>query len=89
MQRPEIPIINNVFAQSIEQSRRFSPELLNFVSGILYSSYPAERSAAGATSLSSQVVPPFRPVGPDAKVLHESLLKRRKTGEKKEQERKR
>ena len=53
--------------------------------------------AASSSSLSSQVVPPFRPVGlPGAKVLHESLLKRRKEGKgkgekkkKKEQERKR
>ena len=38
-------------------------------------------------SLPSQVVPPFRPVGPGAKVLHESLLLRKgrkeKMGEKK------
>ena len=54
--------------------------------------------AASSSSLSSQVVPPFRPVGlPGAKVLHESLLERRKEGKgekkkekkKKEQERKR
>ena len=43
--RRRILIINNVFAQSIRQSRRFSPELLNFLSGILHSSYPQpERS---------------------------------------------
>ena len=45
-------------------------------------------AAAEASSLSSQVVPPFRPVGPGAKVLHESSqLKRRKEkkGKKKEQ----
>ena len=53
---------------------------------------PATAAAAGeASSLSSQVAPPFRPVGPGAKVLHESLqLKRRKEkkkekGKKKEQ----
>ena len=43
---------------------------------------PAAAAAAVEASLSSQVVPPFRPAGPGAKVLHESLqLKRRKEKE--------
>jgi hypothetical protein len=69
-------------------SHRFSPELLNFLSGLVYSSFPNKENKTKRGCLShSVVVPPFKPVGPEAKILLYGLKGEKTKGKRTEKER--
>ena len=49
-------------------SKRFSPELLNFLTGIIFMSFPKNKK-----KVEHIFVPPFKVVGPEAELLCEGL----------------
>ena len=55
-------------SQGLQLSKRFSPELLNFLTGIVFMSFPKNKK-----KVEHIFVPPFKVVGPEAELLCEGL----------------
>ena len=63
--------------QSLRLSKRFCPELSNFLAGVLFLSFP-RRDGDGqeeTTRRPVEFVPPFKVLGPDAQLLAQPLQK--------------
>ena len=58
--------------QAVRLSKRFSPEVMNFLVGVVDISCPREKGLNSSQVLLSHV-PPFRPVGPESTILHDLL----------------
>jgi hypothetical protein len=54
-------ISSPILLQSLQHSKRFSPELLNFLVGVIFLSTQKDKE--------STYLPPFKPVGPKASLL--------------------
>eukprot|EP00095_Tigriopus_kingsejongensis_P002460 maker-scaffold1069_size64751-snap-gene-0.13 protein:Tk02460 transcript:maker-scaffold1069_size64751-snap-gene-0.13-mRNA-1 annotation:"nucleolar protein 14 homolog" len=59
--------VATLFAESIRLSKRFSPELLNFLVGLVYLCFPKDKTRV------TPFVPPFKCVGIEAEVLASKL----------------
>lgn len=57
--------------QSLQLSKRFCPELLNFLNGVVYLCIPKR-----ATDKVIPFVPPFKVVGPEAELLAARMKKK-------------
>jgi len=64
--------ICGVFLEAVQLSRRYSPEVTNFLVGILDLCCPEEKGLKSSQVLLNHV-PPFRPVGPESTVFHDLL----------------
>ncbi|TRY77198.1 hypothetical protein TCAL_00081 [Tigriopus californicus] len=59
--------VSSIFVEGIRLSKRFSPELLNFLVGLVYLSFPKDKTQV------TPFVPPFKCVGNEAEVLAPKL----------------
>ena len=57
--------IASIFIEAISISKRFSPELLNFLSGIIFISTPEDKTLSPKIVLQKHV-PPFKPIGKES-----------------------
>ena len=57
--------ISSIFIEAISLSKRFSPELLNFLRGIVFISTPEDKTLPPKLLLKKHV-PPFKPIGKDS-----------------------
>ena len=60
--------VASVMAESISLSKKFSPELINFLSGIVFMAIPKDKKTV------IPFVPPFKVVGPESTLLADILL---------------
>ena len=59
--------ISSIFVESLSLSKKFSPELMNFLTGIIFMAIPKDK----ATVIS--YIPPFKVVGSESTLLADIL----------------
>ena len=59
--------VATLFSESIALSKKFSPELLNFLTGVIFMAVPKDRHTV------IPFVPPFKVVGPESTLLADIL----------------
>ena len=59
--------VASIMAESVSLSKKFSPELMNFLTGIVFMSIPKDKTTL------IPFVPPFKVVGPDSTLLADIL----------------
>merc|ERR1712156_435907 len=69
--------ISSTFVESLSLSKKFSPELMNFLSGIVFMAIPKDKKTV------IPFVPPFKVVGAESTLLADILLTNKKIKPKK------